>query len=202
MTTPVSLVEGHVFVMPRDDIDTDAIYPAKFLKTTGREGLKACLFADWVADGNPVASFVSASKKARVLVAGENFGCGSSREHAVWALADFGIQAVLAKSFGDIFRNNCAQNSIVAATLSAADHMALVEALAMMVAPWVSIDVAAQTVGLRQATLALEFAPGHVQKLLSGEDDIDRTLHQKAALAIHEEKVARAQPWLTQAQWR
>jgi 3-isopropylmalate/(R)-2-methylmalate dehydratase small subunit len=200
MSQPVTHVKGHTFVMLRDDVDTDAIYPAQFLKTTEREGLRACLFADWVAAPNPMAAFVSAPQTTRVLVAGLNFGCGSSREHAVWALADYGIKAVLARSFGDIFRNNCANNGIVAGTLSAADHEALVQALAAMAQPSVLIDVAAQTVGLPEGlTLPMALAPGHAQRLLSGEDDITRTLRLDDALRAHEALLAATQPWLVRA---
>jgi 3-isopropylmalate/(R)-2-methylmalate dehydratase small subunit len=183
--------------MQRDDVDTDAIYPAQFLKTTEREGLRSFLFADWVAAGNPLAAFVPASHQTRVLVAGHNFGCGSSREHAVWALADHGIQAILALSFGDIFRNNCISNCIVAATLSSVHHQMVTAALAAMEPPWLAIDMASQTVQLPDGVLLpVELAPGHVSSLLSGVDDISRTLLWQDALTAHEKRLGLTHPWL------
>ena len=200
MTQPVTQVEGPAFAMLQGDIDTDAIYPAQYLKTTERKGLRACLFADWVAAGNPHAALVTSPRATRILVTGQNFGCGSSREHAVWALADFGIQAVLALSFGDIFRNNCVNNGIVAATLAEAEHRALVAALAAQAEPAALIDIATQQVRLPGgAVFAMALAPGHAQKLISGEDDITRTLRLGDALTAYEARVAQAQPWLARA---
>lgn len=129
MRQPVAKITGRAALLARDDIDTDAIFPAQFLKKTGRSGMGVHLFADWVAAGHPEAAFVTAEHRVNILVAGRNFGCGSSREHAVWALADHGIQAIVALSFGDIFRNNCVKNGIVAATVTPQDHAALVLAV-------------------------------------------------------------------------
>jgi 3-isopropylmalate/(R)-2-methylmalate dehydratase small subunit len=111
-------IESRTVVLPRSDVDTDQIIPARFLRTTVKEGLGKELFADWryLADGKPNAEFVLNKPEAAgcaVLVAGDNFGCGSSREHAPWALTDFGIRAVVSTSFADIFRSNSLKNGLV-----------------------------------------------------------------------------------------
>jgi 3-isopropylmalate/(R)-2-methylmalate dehydratase small subunit len=111
-------IESRTVVLPRSDVDTDQIIPARFLRTTVKEGLGKELFADWryLADGKPNPDFVLNKPEAAgcaVLVAGDNFGCGSSREHAPWALTDFGIRAVVSTSFADIFRSNALKNGLV-----------------------------------------------------------------------------------------
>jgi 3-isopropylmalate/(R)-2-methylmalate dehydratase small subunit len=116
--------------LPRHDVDTDQIVPARFLKGTTREGLEAALFADWRYDaqGHPRAEFplnAPAAAGARVLLAGRNFGCGSSREHAVWALRAFGFQAVLALSFADIFKRNALKNGLLPVELDGDTHARL-----------------------------------------------------------------------------
>lgn len=125
---------SRAILLPLDDIDTDQIIPARFLKTTERRGLGTHVFADWryAADGTPNADFPLNAPSAigrRILVAGRNFGCGSSREHAPWALADFGIGAVIAPSFADIFRNNALKNGLVPVAMEASAHAALVQSL-------------------------------------------------------------------------
>ena len=115
---PFTSITSRTAVLPRTDIDTDQIIPARFLRTTSREGLGKQLFADWryTADGQPNPEFVLNRPEARgctVLVGGRNFGCGSSREHAPWALLDFGIRAVISTEFADIFRSNSLKNGLV-----------------------------------------------------------------------------------------
>lgn len=197
MRAPIHHVEGPVAVLQRDDIDTDALYPGQYLKTTLRSGLRAYLFADWVAAGHPDAAFVTAPVPTRILLAPRNFGCGSSREHAVWALADYGIAAIVALSFGDIFRNNCGKNGIVAATVSESDHAQLVTAVRQG-SPTLSLDVAAGTLApvAGMAGWPFTLAPGHRQRLLSGEDDITQTLRYTDALDRHEARLADTAPWL------
>ncbi len=168
MRKPITTVKGPVAVLKRDDIDTDALFPAQFLKKTVREGMGLHLFADWIASGQPEAAFVTAPTQTRILLAGRNFGCGSSREHAVWALADYGIEAIVALSFGDIFRSNCVKNGVVAAVVTPEDHDAL---------------------------MALT-RDGDQAQLMSGEDDITRTLRYAEVIARHEAKVAAETPWL------
>ncbi len=196
MRQPVAKITGRAALLARDDIDTDAIFPAQFLKKTGRSGMGVHLFADWVAAGHPEAAFVTAEHRVNILVAGRNFGCGSSREHAVWALADHGIQAIVALSFGDIFRNNCVKNGIVAATVTPQDHAALVLAV-MSGSTALEMDIAAcqlRVPGGPEVSFGL--AAGHLAQLLSGEDDITRTLRYADAIAVHEAKVASLAPWL------
>jgi 3-isopropylmalate/(R)-2-methylmalate dehydratase small subunit len=115
---PIKSITSRTAVLPRSDVDTDQIIPARFLRTTNREGLGKQLFADWryLPDGNPDPAFVLNKPEAqgcKVLVARDNFGCGSSREHAPWALTDFGIDVVISTSFADIFRSNSLKNGLV-----------------------------------------------------------------------------------------
>ncbi len=128
-------LRSRVVVVPANDIDTDQIIPARFLKTTDKAGLGASLFADWryAADGTPKADFPLNAPRApgaQVLLAGENFGCGSSREHAPWALTGFGFRGVVSTSFADIFQNNALKNGLLPVAIDAASHAALLEQLA------------------------------------------------------------------------
>jgi len=197
MKRVVSRVTGRAGVLRRDDIDTDALFPARFLRLTQRSGMGAYLFADWLAERNPEAAFMAEPVVARVLVAPQNFGCGSSREQAVWALADYGVQAVLALSYGDIFRNNCVKNDVVAATMTADDHAALVSHLEAHGPQALDIDVPARTVVAEDGTRwPLQLADGHAERLLSAEDHIARTLRYETAILAHEQTVRSASPWL------
>jgi len=132
---PFSTLTSTAVFLPHDDIDTDQIIPARFLTTTERSGLGKYLFNDWRYDktGLPRADFplnAAVARDARILVAGRNFGCGSSREHAPWALLDFGFRAVVAPSFGDIFRENALKNGLLPVALARADHEMVVYRLA------------------------------------------------------------------------
>src|SRR5512136_2072715 len=140
-------------VLPTDDVDTDQIIPARFLKVTDKAGLGASLFADWryAADGSPRPDFVlnqPGASGAAILVAGANFGCGSSREHAPWALTGFGFRAVVSTSFADIFRNNALKNGLLPVAIDAATHAELLAALARAPEAELRIDLAAQTLTL------------------------------------------------------
>ena len=133
----------------------------------------------------------------RVLVALSNFGCGSSREHAVWALADYGVQAVVALSFGDIFRNNCVKNGLVPATVTPPDHERLVRALAGAAEPVLRLRVAQRSLTLPDGlAIPIALADGHAEQLLCAEDEVDRTLRHDAALRAYEGRIQRDQPWL------
>lgn len=195
MRKPITTVKGPVAVLKRDDIDTDALFPAQFLKKTVREGMGLHLFADWIASGQPEAAFVTAPTPTRILLAGRNFGCGSSREHAVWALADYGIEAIVALSFGDIFRSNCVKNGVVAAAVSAEDHAALTaltrdgDQLELQLADLKLVAADGREMGFTLSN-------GHQVQLLSGEDDITRTLRYAEVIAAHEARVAVETPWL------
>jgi len=129
---PIRTLRSRTVVLPVSDVDTDQIIPARFLTTTTRAGLGANLFADWRyrADGAPIADFVLNRPEARgcaILIAGNNFGCGSSREHAPWALVDFGFRAVVSTQFADIFRNNALKNGLLPVIVEAAAHGWLME---------------------------------------------------------------------------
>lgn len=197
MKAVIAQAYGRAVVMQRDDIDTDAIFPGRFLRLVQRTGLGVHLFADWLAEGRPEVAFMAQPAPARVLVALHNFGCGSSREHAVWALSDYGVQAVVALSFGDIFRNNCVKNGMVAATVTPADHERLVQALAVAGDAPLHLRVADRSLQLPDGSaMSITLAEGHAEQLLSAEDEVDRTLRCDAALRAYEERVQRDQPWL------
>lgn len=129
---PLTHIRSRTVVLPFDNIDTDRIIPARFLTTTERTGLGRALFNDWRYrdDGSDNPDFVlnrPEAADARILVAGRNFGCGSSREHAPWALADYGIQAVLSSEIADIFRSNALKNGVLAVVIAEAEHRYLIE---------------------------------------------------------------------------
>jgi 3-isopropylmalate/(R)-2-methylmalate dehydratase small subunit len=212
---PVIRFEGPAVALSRDDVDTDQIIPARFLKTTSRAGLGAHLFADWRrdADGRPRPEFIlnaPAAAGARILVAGRNFGCGSSREHAPWALADFGFRAVVAASFADIFRQNALKNGLLPIVLPEAVHAGLLALVGREPGLVMSVDLARQVVGLprstrgvvRQAHHAPIDAEGRTESrddeaaftidafarecLLKGVDEIGYVLAQEDAIARFE----------------
>jgi 3-isopropylmalate/(R)-2-methylmalate dehydratase small subunit len=142
-------IKGTTVVLPQTDIDTDQIMPARFLTTTDKEGLGEAAFADWRYDdnGNPKPDFPlnqPGAKDAKVLVAGKNFGCGSSREHAPWGLIDFGFRAVISTQFADIFKNNSLKNSLLPIVLDEESHEWLIANPGAVV----DIDVAASTLKL------------------------------------------------------
>ncbi|HET8745667.1 MAG TPA: 3-isopropylmalate dehydratase small subunit [Ramlibacter sp.] len=197
MKAVIAQVSGRAAVMQRDDIDTDAIFPGRFLRLVQRDGMGVHLFADWRAEGRPEVAFMQRPEPARLIVGAQNFGCGSSREHAVWALADYGVQAVVALSFGDIFRNNCVKNGLVAATVTPAEHATLLQALAATPEGMLRLDVATRCLHLADGRqLAVTLAEGHAEQLLSSEDEVDRTLRHEGALRAYEERVHQQQPWL------
>ena len=197
MKTITAEVSGRAALMQRDDIDTDAIFPGRFLRLVTRDGLGVHLFADWRAEGRAEVAFMQRQPPAQLLVAPRNFGCGSSREHAVWALAGYGVHAIVALSFGDIFRHNCAKNGIVAATVTPADHARLLHAFDADGNAVLQLDVAARSLRLADGSvLPIGLADGHAEQLLSAEDEVDRTLRHEAALRAYEERVRQQQPWL------
>jgi 3-isopropylmalate/(R)-2-methylmalate dehydratase small subunit len=179
-------------VLPVNDIDTDQIIPARFLKTTDKGGLGKSLFADWryEADGSPKAGFVlnqPGAAGAQVLVAGHNFGCGSSREHAPWALTGFGFRAVVSTSFADIFRNNALKNGLLPVQVDEAAHAELVAALAADPAAPLSLDLATRTLTLPGGRL-VSFPIDAFSRtcLLEGVDELGYILKHEALIAAHE----------------
>jgi 3-isopropylmalate/(R)-2-methylmalate dehydratase small subunit len=183
---------SRVVPLPNNDVDTDQIIPARFLKVTDKAGLGANLFADWryEPDGAPKASFVLNQPEhqgARVLLAGDNFGCGSSREHAPWALTGFGFQAVISTSFADIFRNNALKNGLLPIVVDAATHQMLFDLLEEVPQAEVSIDLATQTVTLPTGA-QLTFPIDGFSKacLLNGTDELGYLLSFEDRIAAFE----------------
>ncbi len=195
----IETITGHVSVLQRDDVDTDQIIPKQFLKRVERTGFGEFLFYDWAKEPdwnlpqNPI------------LVAGRNFGCGSSREHAPWALEDYGFQAVIASSFADIFRSNCTKIGLLPIQLTSEECRAIAEA------GEAQVDLAAQEVrwpapgaadGQRSAgdaagwvgTARFDIDPETKHRLLNGLDDIALTLEQDEAIAAYEHDRERPGP--------
>jgi 3-isopropylmalate/(R)-2-methylmalate dehydratase small subunit len=177
---PVTKVSGKTIPFPFDDVDTDQIIPAEFLKTTKKDGLGIHLFGNWRYDGTgrQVEDFVlnrPAYRGASILVAGANFGIGSSREHAVWALLDYGIKAVLATSFGDIFYENAARNGLVLAQLDPAslEHLRNLSQGAELIA---TLDLEAMRVLFAGTSVPFSMKEGVRRRLMSGLDEISYTL--------------------------
>jgi 3-isopropylmalate/(R)-2-methylmalate dehydratase small subunit len=187
--------------MPLINIDTDMIIPKQFLKTIKRTGLGVHLFDEMRRDisGKEIADFVlnkAPYNQAKIIVAGDNFGCGSSREHAPWALLDFGIRSVIAPSFADIFYNNCFKNGILPIRLPQAQVDALMGD-AQSGNPTLTIDLPSQTI-LRPngEKLAFELDAFRKKCLLEGLDDIGLTLEKSAAIASFESNQQVSAPWL------
>lgn len=193
---PVSTITSPAVPLLRDNIDTDTIIPSREMRSTGRTGLADGLFAPWrytdAAARVRDPAFVLNQRDAigtRLLLAGRNFGCGSSREHAVWALAEFGIEAIIAPDFAPIFKANCLRNGLLPVELP--DEVVRSLAWEMVV-----VDLAAQTVSARERRWLFEIDPEAKQMLLEGLDTIELTL--KASSAIHSWLVRdrEARPWI------
>ena len=189
---PVSTVEGIAIPLGRDNVDTDAILPGRFLKTITRTGLGKVAFEGIrIEPGNPFDDPRFAN--APILIAGNNFGCGSSREHAVWAMMDFGIQAVIAEGFSDIFSGNAFKNGLLAVTQS----RAAIDRLLADSAGGLSIDLARQSIRTRAgSSFRFEIDPFRKQCLLEGLDEIDLTLQDAARIDAFERLRVSAEPWL------
>jgi 3-isopropylmalate dehydratase small subunit len=202
--TPFTRFDARAAPLDVANIDTDQIIPKQFLKTVEREGLARGLFYDmrFDADGRPRAGFVlddPAFARAGVLLTGDNFGCGSSREHAPWALLDFGIRCVIASGFADIFYNNCFQNGLLPIALPR-DQVRALMGEAKGGNHVFSIDLEAQTVTAPSgAVFAFEIDPGRKEKLLKGLDAIGETLQVADDIATYEARRALDQPWLEPA---
>ena len=182
---PITTITGAVSVLDRDDVDTDQIIPKQFLKRVERTGFGEFLFFDWAKE--PGWELPA----NQILVTGRNFGCGSSREHAPWALEDYGFKAVIAESFADIFQSNCTKCGLLPVKL-AHDEIAAIAAVGHA-----QVDLAAQEVRWDGATAAFEIDPEIKHRLLNGLDDIALTLQQHAAIAAYESDRERAGPVTT-----
>jgi len=184
------------------NVDTDMIIPKQFLKTIERTGLGKNLFDEmrYDDDGNEIPDFVlnrPAYRSAEILVAGENFGCGSSREHAPWALLDFGIRCVIAPSFADIFYNNCFKNGILPIKLPEEDVAKLMDDAERGANATITVDLAAQEIrGPDGGVITFEIDPFRKHCLLNGLDDIALTLEKADAIGAYEERAALARPWV------
>ena len=184
------------------NIDTDMIIPKQFLKTIKRSGLGKNLFDEMRYDrnGGEVAGFVlnrTPYRQAKILVAGDNFGCGSSREHAPWALLDFGIRCVISTSFADIFYNNCFKNGILPIVVSSDERDALLADSEDTENPELSIDLTAQTIRRPNGvTISFEVDAFRKKCLLEGLDDIGLTMEKSGSIDDFEANRTQQQPWL------
>ncbi len=195
--TPFTTLASTAIRLEGRNIDTDQIIPARFLRNPRKEGYGKFLFHDMRFDtaGAPVAEFafnLPENKDSRVLVAGENFGCGSSREGAVYALFDCGIRCVVAPSFGDIFRNNCYKNGVLPVAMAEAD----IDRLLASGHPLLKVDLAAQTVSSPAATVRFDIEPFWKDCLLTGADDIDLTLRHRERIEAFAKQHFQRHPWL------
>ncbi|MCW9034327.1 MAG: 3-isopropylmalate dehydratase small subunit [Rhodospirillales bacterium] len=184
------------------NVDTDMIIPKQFLKTIERSGLGKNLFDEmrFNQDGSEVADFVlnkDQYRKASILVAGDNFGCGSSREHAPWALLDFGIRCIISTSFADIFYNNCFKNGILPIALPQEDVDKLMEDAERGANATVTVDLESQEIsGPDGGTIKFDIEPFRKHCLLEGLDDVGLTLQKEDKIAAFEAKQKEQRPWL------
>jgi len=196
-----TVIEGVAASLKLANVDTDRIIPKQYLKTIKRTGLGKGLFAElrYKDDGSENPDFVlnkPAYRAAKVLIAGDNFGCGSSREHAPWALLDFGIRCVISTSFADIFYNNCFQNGILPITVSPADLEKLFDDAERGANATLSIDLAKQEIrGPDGGTIRFDIDPFRKHCLLNGLDDIGLTMEKKSKIENFEKKASEKRPW-------
>ena len=194
-------LDGPAAPLPMANIDTDQIIPKQFLKTVEREGLAKGLFYDFrfEFDGKEKPDFVlnrPAYKGAKLLIAGDNFGCGSSREHAPWALLDFGIRAVISTSFGDIFYNNCFKNGVLPIRVSPEDLEKLFDDADRGANATLSIDLEAQEIrGPDGGVVKFEIDTHRKHCMLNGLDDIGLTKQKSDKIASFEDRAKAARPW-------
>ena len=189
----IKIIESPTVVLPQKDIDTDQIIPAKYLTTTDKAGLGDAIFAGWRydADGQPIADFTLNTPEAKastILVAGNNFGCGSSREHAPWGLVDYGFRAVVSTQIADIFRNNSLKNGLVPVVIDAQTHAWLLENPGVRI----TIDIDTQTLTLpdgRSVPFPLDGFARHC--LMEGIDQLGYLMQQRDAIARFEQE----RPW-------
>jgi 3-isopropylmalate/(R)-2-methylmalate dehydratase small subunit len=190
VSAPIRKLRSRTVVLPAENIDTDQMFPGRFLTVTTREGLGDKLFADWRFDagGRPRPEFPLNRPEARdavVLVAGRNFGCGSSREHAVWALTDHGFRVVISSQMADIFRRNAVKNGLLPIELDSASHAKLLGAPGAAV----EVDLEAREVGLpdgSRASFAIEAFARYC--LMEGVDELEFLLAQAPAIGEHERR--------------
>jgi 3-isopropylmalate/(R)-2-methylmalate dehydratase small subunit len=200
---PFTQLTGIAAPLPMANVDTDKIIPAHWLKTIKRTGLGIGLFESlrYATDGTERPEFIlnrEPYRNARILIAHENFGCGSSREHAPWALQDFGIRCVIAPSFADIFFNNCFKNGILPLVLPQDQVDLLMKEAETASDPTFTIDLEAKLIHRPQGNepIAFDVDPGSREKLLQGLDEIGLTLHKATAIGGYERSARSNYPWL------
>jgi 3-isopropylmalate/(R)-2-methylmalate dehydratase small subunit len=190
--TPFTTFESTYVVVPVDNIDTDQIIPARFLKVTDKKGLGDSVFADWrrLPDGTVNVDFPlnrPDAKGAQILVAGDNFGCGSSREHAPWALVGWGLRAIVAPSFADIFKGNAMKNGLLPIAVDAAFHARLLEARRANPRTQIAVDLPAQTVALAgQPPVRFEIDAFAKECLVHGVDELGYLLERTPDIERYE----------------
>ena len=199
---PFTIYTGLVMPLDRTNVNTDEITPARYLKTIKRTGFDEALFANWryTDEGTPNPDFVLNQpryKGASILLAGDNFGCGSSREHAPWAIREYGFRCLIAPSFADIFYNNCFNNGLLPLTLDNAIVQELVHEVEAQVGYMLRVDLAAQTVTtLSQRILHFDIDHFRKEALLKGLDNIGWTLSHSDEITAYEQRRKQEAPWL------
>ena len=195
-------LSGPAAALDKINVDTDQIIPKQYLTAITKAGLGKGLFHDfrYDMDDNERAEFVLNQdpwRAAKILVSGENFGCGSSREHAPWSFDDFGIRCVIAPSFADIFFNNCGKNGILLIAMPEADVATLMADAARPDTCEMTVDLEAQTIARADgSTMSFEIEESRKHRLLNGLDDIELTLQNRGAIDSFEGKQKAALPWL------
>ena len=208
MTTPFRRLTGIAAAIPLANVDTDMILPAAFLKTLSRQGLGRGLFYHQRIgpDGSETRDFVlnrSPWREAQILVALDNFGCGSSREHAPWALLDYGIRCIIAPSFAEIFQTNCFKNGMLPIVLPPVDVDRLLAAASIPETATLSVDLeACDIVTSDGAAIPFAVDPQRRARLLAGVDDVAHALQFAEAIGRHEAEVRLQSPWLADARPR
>jgi 3-isopropylmalate/(R)-2-methylmalate dehydratase small subunit len=191
---PIKKFSSKLVPLADENIDTDQITPARFLKTTTRTGLGKVLFNDWRYDaaGNPKPDFILnqlQAQGARILLAGNNFGCGSSREHAPWALHDFGFRAVISTSYADIFRSNCLKNGLLPIQVDRATHQKLFQIVAATPSAEAIVDLASESLLLPDGTqVTFPIDPFSKKCLLDGVDELGYLLKFSDRISAYEQK--------------
>jgi 3-isopropylmalate/(R)-2-methylmalate dehydratase small subunit len=184
---------SRVVLMPNNDIDTDQIIPAQFLKATDKNGMADALFYHWRYndDKSPKAEFVlnrPESQGAQILLAGDNFGCGSSREHAPWALTSYGFRAVISTSFADIFRNNSLKNGLIPVIVDPKTHQMLFDLLEEVPQTELTVDLASQTLSFPHGSVTFPIDPFNKACLLNGVDELGYILGFENEIAAFEQR--------------
>jgi 3-isopropylmalate/(R)-2-methylmalate dehydratase small subunit len=186
-----STLTSRVVPLPVNDVDTDQIIPARFLKATDKKGMGDNLFADWRynPDGSPKPDFIlnqPSSTGCRILLAGDNFGCGSSREHAPWALTGFGFQAVISTSFADIFRGNALKNGLIPIVVDRETHKMLFDIVEEIPQAEFTVDLASQTLSFPNGSVSFPIDPFNRTCLLNGVDELGYILGFEKEIAEFE----------------